>query len=78
MDAIPVLLPGQTLQDARSMIEDVCSFRTADTNLIIEDCRAYYGDKASIMAAWFGMDAWFEGDDASKAKWATVLKHMIQ
>lgn len=51
MDAIPVLLPGQTLQDARSMIEDVCSFRTADTNLIIEDCRAYYGDKASIMAS---------------------------
>ncbi|KAB2766017.1 hypothetical protein F9K84_20960 [Brucella anthropi] len=41
-------------------------------------CRAYYGDKASIMAAWFGMDAWFEGEDASKAKWATVLKHMIQ
>ncbi|MEE9926393.1 MAG: hypothetical protein PBV01_24065 [Brucella anthropi] len=29
MDAIPVLLPGQTLQDARSMIEDFSSFSTA-------------------------------------------------
>lgn len=78
MDAIPVLLPGQTLQDARCMIEEFCSFRTAETNLIIDDCRAFYGDKASIMAAWFGMDAWFEGEEDSKAKWATVLKSMIQ
>lgn len=77
MDAIPVLLPGQTLQDARSMMEEFCSFRTADTNLIIDDCRAFYGEKATLMIAWFGLDAWFENDEDSKAKWATVLKHMI-
>ncbi|WP_435656639.1 hypothetical protein [Brucella pituitosa] len=35
---------GPDAAGSLSMIEEVCSFQTADTNLIIDDCRAYYGD----------------------------------
>jgi hypothetical protein len=58
-----------------SVFIDRYELPTVEVSSIIEDYHAIYGDKASIMAVCFALDAWTAGGDEAKSRWATALKH---